>query len=98
MTSDIATVTTDENGEYPGEVEAAAGSLPWVMSEDGSKWRAELPDGRTAVIERLDDGTSFLPKVHESREDFAVGPVCAGVLGAAAWAAKFAAGVDTVSA
>jgi hypothetical protein len=66
-------------------------ALQWTMDEDGSTWRAELPDGRTAVIERLDDGESFLPKVHESRQDFAVGPVCAGLLGAAAWAAEFAA-------
>jgi hypothetical protein len=70
--------------------------LPWIKSEDGSEWRAELPDGRTAVIERLDDGdengdgASFLPKVHESREDFAVGPVFAGVLAAAAWVAEYA--------
>ena len=74
--------------------EEAAGSLPWIMSEDGSTWRAQLPDGRTAVIERLDDGASFLPKVYESRSDFAVGPVCAGVLGAAAWAAGRAAGAQ----
>ena len=93
----LAAVTADELGEHPGDVEAAAGSLPWKMDEDGSTWRAQLPDGRTAVIERLDDGdedgngASFLPKVHESREDFAAGPVCAGLLGAAAWAAQFAA-------
>jgi hypothetical protein len=60
------------------------------MDEDGSTWRAELPDGRTAVIERLDDGASFLPKVHESRQDFATGPECAGVLAAAAWVAEYA--------
>lgn len=123
--SSLATVTADELGEHPGDVEAAAGLLPWVMSEDGSTWRAQLPDGRTAVIERLDGahtcacghhaaehsniesgecledgcgcvrlaefGPSFLPKVHESRSDFATGPVCAGVVGAAAWCSEFAA-------
>lgn len=68
-------------------------SLPWIMSEDKSQWSAQLPDGRTAVIERLEDGdedgngASFLPWVGD-----AVGPVCAGLLGAAAWAAEFAAG------
>jgi hypothetical protein len=87
---ELAAVTADERGEWPGEIEAAAGSLPWIMSEDGSKWRAEMPDGRTAVIERLDDGTSFLPILYESRLDFATGPVCAGLLGAAAWAATYA--------
>lgn len=87
----LAAVTADELGEHPGDVEAAAGSLPWTMDEDGSTWRAALPDGRTAVVERLDDGKSFLPTVHESRLDFATGPVCAGLLGAAAWAAQFAA-------
>jgi hypothetical protein len=75
-------VTADENGERPGHVEAAAGSLPWTMDGDGSTWRAQLPDGRTAVIERLDDADGqgsafFLPKEHESRQDFSVGPVCA---------------------
>jgi hypothetical protein len=38
------------------------------------------PDGRTAVIERLDNGESFLPRVGD-----VTGPVCADVLGAAAW-------------
>jgi hypothetical protein len=83
-------ITADENGEYPGAVEAAAGSIPWTMSDDETTWRAQLPDGRTAVIERLDDGESFLPKVYESSADFATGPVCAGVLDAAAWVWDFA--------
>jgi hypothetical protein len=121
---DLAVVTA-ERGEHPGDVEAAAGLLPWVMAADGSTWRAQLPDGRTAVIERLDGahtcacshhaaehsniesgecladgcgcvrlaefGPSFLPRVYESRTDFAVGPVCAGVVGAAAWCSEFAA-------
>ncbi len=65
--------------------------LPWVMSDDKSKWRAELPDGRTAGIERLDDGASFLPKVHESAQDFEVGPVFDGVLAAAQWCTELAA-------
>jgi hypothetical protein len=89
--AELATVTADELGEHPGHAGAAAGSLSWSVSADGSTWRAALPDGRTAVIERLDDGESFLPKVHESRSDFAVGPVCAGLLGAAAWCSEFAA-------
>ena len=39
----LATVTADENGEHPGDGEAAAGSLPWVLSEDSTKWTATLP-------------------------------------------------------
>lgn len=122
--AELATVAADGNGEHPGDVEAAAGSLPWTMDEDGSRWRAVLPDGRTAVIERLggahmcpcghraaehsniesgecladgcgcvrlaEFGPSFLPRVYESRTDFAVGPVCAGLLGAGAWVAQYA--------
>ena len=60
--------------------------LPWKLSDDQSTWTAQLPDGRTASIERLDDGASFLPRVGD-----AVGPVCAGVLSAAQWAAEWAA-------
>ena len=55
-----------------------------------SQWRAQLPDGRTAVIDRLDDGLSFLPRVYESASDFESGPVCDGVLSAANWVAEFA--------
>lgn len=66
-------------------------ALPWAMSDDKAEWRAELPDGRTAVIRRIlaDDGTGstmFRPTVHESRGDFVTGPACAGVLAAADWA------------
>ncbi len=67
----------------------AAGKVPavldWTVSDDGSKWRMELPDGRTAVIERLDDGESFLPTVRDRAGDCATGPVCAGLLAAAFW-------------
>jgi len=93
----LAVVTADENGEHPGDVEQAAGSLPWTLSDDG-KWRAQMLDGRTAVIERLagDDNSGhaprFLPRVHESALDFEEGPECAGVLGAAAWCAQLAGG------
>jgi hypothetical protein len=68
----------------------------WTRDEDGAHWRAQLPDGRTAVIERLADagengeGASFLPKVYESCGDFETGPVCAGLLDAAAWVAELA--------
>lgn len=68
----------------------------WTRDEDGAHWRTQLPDGRTAVIERLaegdedGEGASFLPKVHESRGDFETGPVCAGLLDAAAWVAELA--------
>ena len=74
----------------------AAGQLPrrhpdalqdWEMSADGSRWRTVLRDGRTAVIERLDAGGSFLPTVYESAAVFETGPVCDGLLPAANWAA-----------
>lgn len=65
--------------------------LPWIMSEDKTTWNAELPDGRTARIVRLDDGASFLPTIHESAGDFATGPVFDGVLAAANWAVEYAA-------
>jgi hypothetical protein len=63
----------------------------WTPDEDGAHWRTQLRDGRTAVIERLaegDEGTQFLPKVHESRGDFETGPACASLLDAAAWVAE----------
>jgi hypothetical protein len=73
---------------------AAVPPLPWTMSGDG-KWRAQLPDGRTAVIRRVlgEDGEGsllFVPTVHESATDYVTGPECAGVLGAAAWVWDFA--------
>jgi hypothetical protein len=58
--------------------------LPWTLTEDRSQWTATLPDGRTAVIERLGDQESFLPRVGD-----AVGPVCAGVLAAAQWVDQY---------
>jgi hypothetical protein len=60
-------------------------ALPWETSGDGV-WTAQLPDGRTARIERLDDGASFLPWVGEF-----TGPVCAGLLPAANWCTEHAA-------
>jgi hypothetical protein len=71
--------------------------LSWTMDEDGTRGRAELPDGRFALVERLEDGdedgdgASFLPTIRESAGDFATGPVCDGLLGAMAWAAGYAA-------
>jgi hypothetical protein len=69
--------------------------LPWVLSDDKSQWRAELPDGRTAVIRRVlgEDGEGsllFVATVYESAGDFVTGPECAGVLAAAQWVAKHA--------
>jgi hypothetical protein len=91
---DLATATTDDNGEHPGDAGAAPGPLSWILSE--GKWRAQLADGRTAVIEVLregDDsghGAALLPRVYESATDFETGPVCAGLLSAAAWVAEYA--------
>ena len=83
----VAADALDDLGERVGHLESAAAlPLPWMMAGDGSRWTALLPDGSTAMIERLDDGVSFLPRVGD-----AVGPVCAGVLGAAAWCAEYAA-------
>ena len=58
-------------------------------------WRAELPDGRTAVIRRVlgEDGEStqlFVPAVYESAQDFVTGPECSGVLAAAQWVSEHA--------
>lgn len=67
---------------------------PWTWSSDKTKWTVTLPDGRPAVIERLEDGdedgngASFLPSVAG-----APGPVCDGVLAAARWVDEFAAQV-----
>lgn len=77
--------------DLAGEAEPAP-ALPWMRSQDGTRWSAVLADGRTGVIERLDDGASFLPKVHESSTEFATGPACGSFLAAAGWAAEFAAG------
>jgi hypothetical protein len=62
----------------------------WSLAADGSHWRAELPDGRTAVIRRKvgPDGEGsllYVPAVHESAGDFVTGPECDGVLAAAHW-------------
>lgn len=72
------------------ELVAPVGVLPWVMSEDKTTWRAQLPDGRTAVIRRVlgEDGESsllFAPAVYESALDFVAGPECYGVPEAARW-------------
>lgn len=82
-------------GSLSPEPAAPAGVLPWTMADDGSHWRAELPDGRTAVIRRVlgEDGTAtlnFVPAVHESALDFVAGPECSGVAGAANWVARLA--------
>jgi len=79
------------------EISRAPGSLSWTLSGDGTEWRAQLPDGRTAVIRRVlgEDGEGsllFVPAVYESASDFVPGPECARVLGAAAWCAQLAGG------
>lgn len=82
----------DKDDEDEGDEEEPM----WTRDEDGAHWRTQLPDGRTAVIERLAEGdedgqgAQFLPKVYESRQDFETGPVCAGLLDAAAWVAELA--------
>lgn len=76
--------------------ENEAGPFRWVMSADGKTWRMQLPDGRTAKVERLAEGdedgqgAAFLPTVHESAGDFATGPVCAGLMTAGAWCERYA--------
>jgi hypothetical protein len=70
------------------------GTLPgWTEEEDGDgrRWRTALADGRTAVIERLDDDRSFLPKVHESAGEYEAGPVAYSAAAAAAWCVQLAA-------
>lgn len=74
----------------PGARGAQPVPVPWVMADDKSHWRTELPDGRTAVIRRVlgEDGESsvlFVPAVYESALDFVTGPECGGVLAAAQW-------------
>lgn len=65
---------------------------PWVKASDESRWTAFLADGRLAHIERLDDGASFLPRISAfgKAEEEATGPVCDGLLNAAAWVDRFA--------
>lgn len=77
----------------PGALDAQPVPVPWVMADDKSHWRTELPDGRTAVIRRVlgEDGESsllFVPAVHESALDFVAGAECNGVLAAAQWVAE----------
>lgn len=74
---------------------APDGILPWTMADDGSHWRAELPDGRTAVIRRVlgpggEASLLFAPAVYESAADFVAGPECGGVAAAARWVAEHA--------
>lgn len=69
--------------------------LDWTADDNEPKWRAALPDSRTAVIEQLADADGqpssfFLPTVHESRDDFETGPVCGSLLDAARWCARTA--------
>lgn len=63
-----------------------------AIAGDGSHWRAQLPDGRTAVIRRVPGGDGegslkFAPAVYGSALGFVTGPECGGVLAAAQWAA-----------
>jgi hypothetical protein len=73
---------------------AVPSPLPWVMAEDGRSWRAELPDSRSALIERTLDGGEdgsgavFVPSVHESSTEFERGPECAGLLDAGKWVSE----------
>jgi hypothetical protein len=86
----LAVAAADENGEYPGDIEAAAGAWPWVIAEDGASWTVKLPDGRTGLVERLDDGASFLPWVGIPADRRGQsGPVCAGLIPAAAWVGEY---------
>lgn len=76
-----------------GDLAPPPGVLPWTMADDKSHWRAELPDGRTAVIRRVlgEDGESSLlvvAAVYESALDFVTGPECNGVPAAAQWVAE----------
>jgi hypothetical protein len=85
-----ATVPAGEDTGLSPELVAPVGVLPWVLADDKSHWRTELPDGRTAVIRRVlgDAGESslaFVPTVYESASDFVTGPECNGVLAAAHW-------------
>jgi hypothetical protein len=77
----------------PGARGAQPVPVPWVMADDKSHWRTELPDGRTAVIRRVlgEDGESsllFVAAVYESAGDFVTGPECNGVPAAAQWVAE----------
>jgi hypothetical protein len=77
----------------PGAAAAQPAPLPWVLADDRSHWRAELPDGRTAVIRRVlgEDGSSslmFVPAVYESASGFVTGPECSGVPAAAQWVSE----------
>lgn len=48
-----------------------------VVTVEGNGFTASGPTPQSAE--------SFLPKVHESRQDFETGPVCDGLLAAAQW-------------
>lgn len=69
------------------------GPLPWHLAGDSSHWRAQLPDGRTAVIRRVlgpggEASLLYVPALYESATDFVTGPECNGVLAAAQWVAE----------
>lgn len=89
-----------ETGAVGGDrVVLKVSALPWTMPDDGTRWTAFLTDGRMAVVERLDDEVSFLPRISAfgKGDEEAVGPVCDGLMSAARWCEERAADVDTVS-
>jgi hypothetical protein len=73
-------------GPAPEAEPASAAVAGWKLSGAG-RWTAVRPDGLELVVERLDDGMSFLP-----RAGAAVGPVFDGLPAAATWATEFAPG------
>lgn len=79
----------------PEPLGVSAGALAFLMADDKSHWRAQIPDGRTAVIRRVlgENGEAsllYVPTVYESATDFVTGPECGGVLAAAQWVAEHA--------
>lgn len=81
--------------------EAPALPLPWTADPQAGTWRAQLPDGRTAVIRRATetDGTTlFIPYVHDSALEFVTGPAFAGLLDAGQWCQAQAAAPAAVTA
>ena len=82
--SDAEAGRRDGAPRVPDAAEPASATVPgWELSGPG-RWTATRLDGLELVVERLDDGMSFLP-----RAGAAVGPVCGGLLSAATWATEF---------
>jgi hypothetical protein len=78
-------------GTDPLASEDAVPVIPW-KHDGGATWTAVRADGARLRVERLDDGESFLPSVtFGAGFPPATGPVCAGLMAAAAWCAEFGA-------